>query len=151
MDYVEIPFPREFFPTWRIAGEKAQGAAIVRILTDDGIVGIGGMEAQWGWGQVVKTAVEYMIKPLLIGKNPMRTEELIKYLRGVSLYAARPWFVENALWDIVGKVCNQPVYRLWGGYQDRVLAYAAWGELRPPPLGSSHSSSTVPRPPFMTS
>lgn len=132
MDYVEIPLPREFFPTWRPSGEKVQGVAIVRVLTDDGIIGIAGMEANWGWGQVLKSAVEHMIKPLILGKDPTKTEDLIRYLRGVSLYSARPWLIENALWDIVGKVCKQPIYKLWGGYQDRILAYAAWGELRTP-------------------
>ena len=133
LDYVEIPLPREFFPTWRQESEKFQGAAIVRVQTDEDIVGIGGMEANnRGWGRVLKSTVEQMIKPLLIGKDPTRTEDLINYIRGVSAFTARPWFVENALWDIVGKICNQPIYKLWGGYQDRVLAYASWGELRTP-------------------
>ena len=91
MDYVEIPLPREYFPTWRPEGEKFQGTAIVRVYTDEGIVGIGGMEANWGWGHVLKSSVEHMIKPLLLGKDPIKTEDLIRYLRGVSLYSARPW------------------------------------------------------------
>ena len=133
MDYVEIPFSREFWPTWRQASEKYQGAAIVRVQTDEGIQGIGGMEANnRGWGRALKNTVEEMIKPLLVGKDPTRTEDLIRYIRGVSAFSARPWFVANALWDIVGKICNQPIYKLWGGYQDRVLAYASWGELRTP-------------------
>jgi L-alanine-DL-glutamate epimerase-like enolase superfamily enzyme len=133
LDYVEVPLPREFFPTWRQQSETFQGAAIVRVYTDEGIVGIGGMEANnRGWGRVLKTTVEEMIKPLLLGKDPTRTEDLIRYIRGISTFSARPWFVENALWDIVGKICHQPIYKLWGGYQDRVLAYASWGEMRTP-------------------
>jgi L-alanine-DL-glutamate epimerase-like enolase superfamily enzyme len=132
MDYVEIPFPRTFYPTWRPAGEKAQGAAIVRIETDAGITGIGGMEANWGWGHVLKATIEHMVKPLLIGKDPTQTEMLTKYLRGISLYSARPWLVENALWDIVGKISHLPIYKMWGGCHDKIRAYASWGELRPP-------------------
>ena len=130
--FVEIPFPTTFYPTWRPAGEKGQGAVIVEVFTDEGITGIGGMEANWGWGKVLLATVEYMIKPAFLGKDPMRTEYLIKILRGISLYSARPWLLENALWDIVGKVCHQPIYKLWGGYQDKLKAYASWGELRVP-------------------
>lgn len=130
--FVEIPFPQTFYPTWRPAGEKGQGAVIVEIATDEGVTGIGGMEANWGWGKVLLTTVEHMIKPQFVGKDPIRTEYLIKILRGISLFSARPWLIENALWDIVGKVCQQPIYKLWGASQDKIRAYAAWGEIRPP-------------------
>ena len=35
------------------------------------------------------------------------------------------FFVEVALWDIVGKAVGLPLYRLWGGKQDRVRVYAS--------------------------
>jgi L-alanine-DL-glutamate epimerase-like enolase superfamily enzyme len=44
----------------------------------------------------------------------------------------RPWIVENALWDIIGKVAHLPIYKMWGGYQDSVQAYAALGGLDDP-------------------
>ena len=37
-----------------------------------------------------------------------------------------------ALWDIIGKACGQPLYKLWGGYTDRVRAYASTMEVRKP-------------------
>ena len=37
-----------------------------------------------------------------------------------------------ALWDIIGQACGQPVYRLWGGYQDSLPAYASLAELCEP-------------------
>lgn len=42
------------------------------------------------------------------------------------------WGVEIALWDIIGKACGQPLYKLWGGFRDRVPAYASFIEVRSP-------------------
>jgi L-alanine-DL-glutamate epimerase-like enolase superfamily enzyme len=42
----------------------------------------------------------------------------------------RLWYVEPALWDIIGKSLNVPVYKLLGGYQERIKAYASTGELK---------------------
>jgi L-alanine-DL-glutamate epimerase-like enolase superfamily enzyme len=33
--------------------------------------------------------------------------------------------VEQALWDLAGRYFNQPVYKLLGGYRDKVPAYAS--------------------------
>jgi hypothetical protein len=33
--------------------------------------------------------------------------------------------VEIALWDLIGKTANQPLYKLWGGIKDRVVPYAS--------------------------
>jgi L-alanine-DL-glutamate epimerase-like enolase superfamily enzyme len=38
--------------------------------------------------------------------------------------------MEIPLWDIIGKAAELPVFRLWGGYSDRVLAYCATAEVR---------------------
>ena len=44
-----------------------------------------------------------------------------------SLYAYRPWCVEVAVWDALGKYANLPIYKMLGGVQDKVLAYASTG------------------------
>jgi len=40
--------------------------------------------------------------------------------------------VDIALWDLIGKVCNQPLYKLWGGGKDRVPGYASMVQLSTP-------------------
>ncbi len=34
-------------------------------------------------------------------------------------------FVEQALWDLIGRKLNMPVYKLLGGYRDKVPAYGS--------------------------
>jgi len=53
--------------------------------------------------------------------------------RGGPLSADRAFSaVEIALWDIIGKACNQPLYKLWGPAKDRVAPYASQARLGTP-------------------
>jgi D-galactarolactone cycloisomerase len=110
----------------RRAGENARGGGLpitiggftaTEVHTDSGLVGIGpGIDPDG-----LKAA-----QRLLIGKDPFDIN-----LHAAALYAPeRTWGapVEIALWDVLGKATNQPLYKLWGGGRDRVLPYAAmWG------------------------
>ena len=128
--YLEIPFPRELHSTWGHGrAEKFHGVALTEVQTDEGISGYGAAEAMWGWGAVHKAVIESMLKPRLLGKDPFATEQHIMDIRDVP---GRAWMVENALWDIIGKAAKMPIYKMWGGFQNRVRAYAAWAELRTP-------------------
>jgi L-alanine-DL-glutamate epimerase-like enolase superfamily enzyme len=40
--------------------------------------------------------------------------------------------IEIACWDIIGKACNQPLYKLWGPVKDRVVPYASQSRLGTP-------------------
>ncbi|NDE06977.1 MAG: mandelate racemase/muconate lactonizing enzyme family protein, partial [Chloroflexi bacterium] len=41
----------------------------------------------------------------------------------------RPVALEFALWDLLGKACGQPVYRMLGGYKDAIKAYCSTGSV----------------------
>jgi len=43
----------------------------------------------------------------------------------------RPTGVEIALWDLIGKAANQPLYKLWGGTRDRIVPYSSMFRLGP--------------------
>lgn len=117
------PLPEPMHPAWVPGLSLARREAIiVKIHTDEGIVGLGTP------GYTVPGNFDSWVKPQLIGKDPFAVEQHAKTLR----MANGCWGVEIALWDIIGKACGQPLYKLWGGYSDRVPAYASFVEVRTP-------------------
>jgi L-alanine-DL-glutamate epimerase-like enolase superfamily enzyme len=104
---------------------RYSGGVIVKVTTDEGITGVGAVDPQTGSAGAI---VEDWIKPQLIGKDPFAVEQHA----GVLRMANSCYGIEIALWDIIGKACGQPVYKLWGGYQDKVPAYASFIEVRTP-------------------
>ena len=53
-------------------------------------------------------------------------------LSNIDFHAGRPWPLDVALWDLAGKIADEPVWRLLGGHDGRVRAYASSGVHRPP-------------------
>lgn len=106
---------------------------IVRVFTDEGLVGLG--EATYSNKEpVVVSAIEHM-KQELIGEDPSRIEYLwhkiyrISSLGGIWRMVGPVWMsaisgIDQALWDLKGKVANLPVVELLGGkFRDRVRVY----------------------------
>jgi L-rhamnonate dehydratase len=72
--------------------------------------------------------------PLLIGQDPLRTEQLWDKMywkmspRGQGGYASHAIAaIDVALWDIKGKALKQPVWKLLGGARDRTPLYVTFG------------------------
>ena len=93
----------------------------IRVLTDAGVVG------EYAGG----SAAEYSTLPglahYLIGKNALERERIYadvkRALRQVARIGVAP--IDNALWDLAGRYFEAPVYRLLGGYKDRLPCYAS--------------------------
>ncbi len=102
--------------------------ALVKISTDDGITGIG-----LGHGGGIERATIEHLKPLLIGEDPIDVERLWHKMwvpkligrRGITTRAISA--IDIGLWDIRGKAANMPLYKLLGGFRDRVPGYIAGG------------------------
>lgn len=92
----------------------------------------------YGWGDATCTGselgvakfLEEHLTPGLLGKNPLRIEELwqrvffLPYYRSGSVHMSAVSGIDMALWDIKGKVADLPVYELLGGkVRDRMLTY----------------------------
>jgi L-alanine-DL-glutamate epimerase-like enolase superfamily enzyme len=119
-----IPYPGEVRPAWQPGlVVTAHHFTLLRILTDDGIVGVGGTS-----GHLAST-IATQVKPYLIGEDPFATERLARVFRSAG---SGIWCVDMALWDIIGKAANLPLYRLWGQYRDKIPAYASAVEVGTP-------------------
>lgn len=106
------------------------GWLIVEVFTDQGIVGIGESALA---PLVTKQFIDLYLKPILVGQNPWDIEFLWQCMyrntiafgrKGVGMVAISA--VDIALWDVLGKATNQPVYRLLGGKtKSRIPVYAS--------------------------
>lgn len=124
-----LPLPAPFNPSWIPGLPQMNNSFIfVKLVTDEGIEGV---TATVAFAGELKGAPE-LLKVFLVDRDPFAVEDFIKVFRAAKAVGVRAWFMEVALWDIIGKAAGQPVYRLLGGYQDRVKAYASTGELRQP-------------------
>ena len=93
------------------------GGSYLEIVSDQGAV---------GYGSAADAASVPRLKELLVGKDPFDVERLYGPIRLASGANSRTvGAVEIALWDLVGKLSNQPVYKLWGAEKDKVPAYAS--------------------------
>ncbi len=100
----------------------------VKVETDEGIYGIGEAGIMWReWA--VEGAIRHL-QSLLVGQDPFRTEFLWQQMHRRGFFPAEKIFcsamsaIDIALWDIKGKVLNQPVYNLIGGLtRDKVVCY----------------------------
>lgn len=120
------------------AGLKlARQAALVEILTDEGLSGVG--PCSFGSASLdlgaAASLVEHALAPMLVGEDPHRIEHLwekiyygsiVRVLGHRGIGVALLSGVDIALWDLKGKSLGAPIYELLGGaVHDPVPAYAS--------------------------
>jgi galactonate dehydratase len=100
----------------------------VKVYTDDGLTGVG--EGTLEYKELALGGAIDHIRSELVGQNPLTIEKhryaLYRdaYWRGGPVLMSALSAVEMALWDILGKALNVPVYQLLGGKcQDRIRIY----------------------------
>lgn len=124
---------------------------LVKFTTDEGLVGWGECYTQADRDKAIEAHVLAM-RRYLVGRDPFA----IKHTTGVlyhdwstrrgsmDVYSAISG-IEQAMWDIVGKACGQPVYNLLGGpSRSRVRVYAnGWGDGGRTPEAIAESAKKV--------
>lgn len=126
-------------PAEAIEAHGVRFVSLLKITTDEGIIGWSDVETQPHVGRAIVDAPSggqigfESIRAGLLGENPLERERIWQKLYRYLAYYGRQGAgmqmisgVDIALWDIAGKAFNQPVWALLGAkYRDRVKAYAS--------------------------
>jgi L-alanine-DL-glutamate epimerase-like enolase superfamily enzyme len=126
VEVTEQPVRHQF--RWR-AGLPGSGTshdnARLTIETDEGITG----EARMNRGKIVADLVDRRLREMLVGCDPLLKEDLWERAWEVDRIEEFPIYflglADIALWDITAKAAGLPLYKVIGGYRDRIPAYAS--------------------------
>lgn len=119
--------------TTRVVNAEMRNWVFVRVETDeDGLYGWGEATLEWKTRSVVGAVED--LAPLIIGRDPRDIEQIVRVLKKHSFWRlgvigmSAVSGIEIALWDILGKSLNVPVWRLLGGkVRDKVKVYTHLG------------------------
>ena len=114
----------------RIETFLGEHQAIVKVYTDDGAEGIG--QTSTHQPDITVDVLHKLVAPFFLGQNPWDLERLVERclatqykFTGTFIHRALCG-VDTAVWDLLGKVTGQPVYRLLGGLErSEVPMYAS--------------------------
>ena len=115
-----VPLDPPFEAAWDPEPRRTFPVTIVRVETDEGLIGVGSGDTMDGF-----EAYEH----LFVGQDPLAIARHVRVLETIDFHAGRYWPLEAALWDIVGQVAGLPVATLFGGASDGIPAYASCGML----------------------
>lgn len=113
---------------------QRRSAAFIEIITDTTHIGLGETYAGYFCPEAVPAIVEFF-KPILVGQNVDNIPELWQRMYHCGNFWCRVGLgtivlngIEAALWDLKGKLLDQPVHALLGGAKfDRLPCYATGG------------------------
>jgi mannonate dehydratase len=101
----------------------------VKIVTDQGVYGVGDATLNGREKSVVSYLDDYLL-PALIGRDPQQIEDIWQFFYRGAYWRRGPVGmtalagIDVALWDIKAKLANMPLYQLLGGKsRERILVY----------------------------
>ena len=112
---------------------EATSLLLARVRSDTGLEGVGWTYSHGTSGLAMKEAVDTLFAERIVGEDPSDTERLWDSMwnsvfpnitmAGLTAVAISP--VDIALWDLVGKASNKPLFRMLGGHRENVPAYGS--------------------------
>ncbi len=117
---VEIGVDRRVGVVTDTKGFRFKSQIIVIVMkTDDGLVGLGEANGSADWSGETHVGeqhiIDHFLTPLLIGGDPRDIRYNMKKIEKVWANPFAKAGLEMAMWDILGKSLNTPLYRLLGG------------------------------------
>ena len=111
-----------------------RNAVIVILEIDNGNQGIGESACFGGPPTSTKYLIENEFAKYVIGEDPTNVESIWQKMWYGSRHHGRRGQtqacisgIDIALWDLIGKQAKMPLYRLWGGYTNKIQSYASAG------------------------
>ena len=101
---------------WDPEPRRFHEATLVTVVSDEGVTGTASGDA---------LPDRELLERLLIGVDPFRTETVRELCETVDFHGGRPWTLEAAVWDLVGRALDRPLWQLLGGRRERIAAYAS--------------------------
>lgn len=123
LSHHQLPLDPAFRAAWDDHPKARFDFSIVRVETDDGLVGFGSGDAMPGFGGH---------EELFIGQDPRALDRHFQIIDNLSFHYGRCWPLDIALWDLFGKIAGQPCWRLLGGASRRLRVYASSGAAHEP-------------------
>jgi L-Ala-D/L-Glu epimerase len=121
---VSLPFERPF--TIALGVMKSAEHIIIRIHDSDGLVGVGeGVPARFVTGEAPETAftAAQLYAKLLVGKNPLEIEACLSEMSVYMLKNPATFCAfDMALYDLLAKHANLPLYALFGGRKQTIIS-----------------------------
>ena len=127
---LSVPFEEP--PKIGFVGMKNIDLLILEIETSEGISGMGYLHPIIGGLQTIEMCIHEMLKPILIGKKAGNIESIWKEMWDATFIQGRMGItvmgisaIDIALWDLLGKYKNQPLWKLWGGSNKPLAVYGS--------------------------
>lgn len=117
---VRVPIRPQFQIHGSLGSHTESPFLLLKVHTDEGLIGLGEVSCTPIWSGEDSVTANHVIRgflePALLNEDPRDIERLTRKMR--RAVAGHPFTksgLEIALWDILGKSCGLPVYRLLGG------------------------------------
>lgn len=112
-------------PSWVPGAEsETHEVDLFAVETDAGPTGYTAVPSFPGGGLDLADGFESVLR----GEDPRDIERILKLLDTIDFLGVEPWYLELAMWDILGKDADKPVYQLLGGSSEPIPVYASTGE-----------------------
>ncbi|MBN1849603.1 MAG: mandelate racemase/muconate lactonizing enzyme family protein [Deltaproteobacteria bacterium] len=121
-----IPFriPLKKPSKWARGEQLAAEHLLVKIFTDEGVVGISeALPRPTVYGESIesiKYAIDQWLGPMVIGMDPFELERIWDNFHSIAWNPAAKSSIDIALHDIIGKALGQPCYKLFGCWSNKV-------------------------------